>query len=80
LIGPLRLPIWAQLHGAVRRERVLVARTEPSGEALERVAELVAAQQVRPVIDRRFRLEDAADAIRYMENEHTRGKVVVTTT
>ena len=32
------------------------------------------------MIDRRFRLEDAADAIRYMETEHTSGKVVVTTT
>jgi hypothetical protein len=34
---------------------------------------------VTPVIDRRFPLENAADAIRYMETEHTSGKVVLTT-
>jgi NADPH:quinone reductase-like Zn-dependent oxidoreductase len=79
LIGPLGLLIWAQLYGAVGRWRVRVPRAVPDGEALERVAELVAAQQVTPVIDRRFRLEKAADAIRYMETEHTSGKVVLTT-
>ena len=79
LIGPLRLLIWAQLYGAVRRWRVVVPQAVPDKEALERVADLVAAQQVTPVIDRRFRLENAADAIRYMETEHTSGKVVLTT-
>ncbi|GAA4400663.1 hypothetical protein GCM10023168_09640 [Fodinibacter luteus] len=58
---------------------MVVPQAVPDAEALERVAELVAAQRVRPVIDRRFRLEDAAHAIRYMETEHTSGKVVVTT-
>ena len=58
---------------------MLIPQAVPDGEALERIAELVAAQQVTPVIDRRFRLENAADAIRYMETEHTRGKVVLTT-
>ena len=80
VIGPLRLLIWAQLYGSLRGVRVVVPQAVPDADALERVAELVAAQRVRPVIDRRFRLEDAADAIRYMETEHTSGKVVVTTT
>ena len=52
----------------------------PTRKPLERVAELVAAQRVTPVIDRRFRLENAADAIRYMEVHHASGKVVITTT
>lgn len=80
VIGPLRLLIWAQLYGSLRGVRVVVPRAMPDAVALERVAELVVAQQVRPVIDRRFRLEDAAEAIRHMETEHTSGKVVVTTT
>lgn len=79
LVGPLRLLIWAQLYGAVRRVRVLVPQAVPDGDALERIVELVAAQQVKPVIDRRFPLEKAADAIRYMETQHTSGKVVLTT-
>ena len=46
---------------------------------LGRIAELAASGQVVPVIDRRFRLEEAADAIRYLEVQHARGKVVITT-
>lgn len=80
LVGPLRLLVWAQVYGSVRRIRVLVPRAVPDADALRRVAELVAARTVRPVIDRRFPLEDVAHAIRYMETEHTSGKVVVTTT
>jgi NADPH:quinone reductase-like Zn-dependent oxidoreductase len=80
LVGSLRLLIWAQLYGSLRRVRVVVPQAVPDADALERVAELVAAHRVRPVIDRRFRLDDAADAIRYMETEHTSGKVVITTT
>jgi len=34
--------------------------------------------KVRPVIDRRFALSEAAAAIRYLEDGHARGKVVVT--
>lgn len=34
--------------------------------------------QVKPVIDRRFPLSDVASAIRYIEDGHPRGKVVVT--
>jgi NADPH:quinone reductase-like Zn-dependent oxidoreductase len=33
---------------------------------------------VTPVIDRRYRLEEAAEAIRYLEQGRARGKVVVT--
>ena len=32
----------------------------------------------RPLIDRTFPWEDAAAAIRYVETEHPRGKVVLT--
>ncbi len=80
VIGPLRLLIWGQLYGNLRRVRVLAPQARPDAAVLERVAQMVAAQQVKPVIDRRFSLEDAPEAIRYMETEHTSGKVVVTTT
>ena len=36
--------------------------------------------QASPVIDRRFDLEQAADAIDYLEGEHARAKVVITVT
>jgi NADPH:quinone reductase-like Zn-dependent oxidoreductase len=40
--------------------------------------ELIEAGNVRPVIDRTYPLSQAADAIRYVETGHARGKVVIT--
>jgi NADPH:quinone reductase-like Zn-dependent oxidoreductase len=45
---------------------------------LRAVADLVEAGSVTPVVDRTFDLVEAADALRYLEQGHPRGKVVVT--
>ena len=45
---------------------------------LATLAALVAAGKVAPVIDRRYPLGEAVDALRYVEAGHARGKVVIT--
>jgi NADPH:quinone reductase-like Zn-dependent oxidoreductase len=40
--------------------------------------ELMAAGKVTPVIDKRYRLREVPEAIRYLEKGHARGKVVIT--
>lgn len=40
--------------------------------------ELIEAGKVTPVLDRTYPLNEAAEAIRYLESGHARGKVVVT--
>lgn len=40
--------------------------------------ELIEAGKVTPVIDRRYKLSEVPDAIRYWEDGHARGKVVIT--
>jgi NADPH:quinone reductase-like Zn-dependent oxidoreductase len=40
--------------------------------------DLIETAKVTPVIDRTYPLAQAADAIRYVEEGHARGKVVVT--
>jgi NADPH:quinone reductase-like Zn-dependent oxidoreductase len=35
------------------------------------------AGKVTPVIDRSYKLSEAADAIRYLEDGHARGKIVI---
>ena len=47
-------------------------------EDLTIVRELMATGKLIPVIDRRYRLSDAAEAFRYLEEGHARGKVVIT--
>jgi len=45
---------------------------------LEYIRELLAAGTIKPVIDRIYPLAEGAEAIRYVETGHARGKVVVT--
>ena len=45
---------------------------------LEFLKDLLEAGKIVPVIDRRYPLSDAADAIRYIEEGHAKGKVVLT--
>ena len=40
--------------------------------------ELIEAGKVVPVIDRRYPLSEVAEALRYLEEGHARGKVVIT--
>ena len=45
---------------------------------LTRIGEWIAAGQLTPVIEKRYSLRDAAEAMRHLETGHARGKVVVT--
>jgi len=47
------------------------------GADLVFVADLIDSGKVKPVIDRRYPLSQTADAIRYLETGHARGKVVI---
>ena len=59
------------------RERLVAFVTKENGTDLGIVADMIAAGQVRPVIDRTYPLAEAADAFRYLEAGHARGKVVI---
>jgi NADPH:quinone reductase-like Zn-dependent oxidoreductase len=41
--------------------------------------ELIAVGKVKPVIDRRYPLSDVVQALRYVDDGHARGKVIITT-
>lgn len=69
----LRALVWSpflrqRLRGFVSAER---------HEDMMALAELVDAGAVTPAVDRKFALADAAKAVRYVEEGHARGKVVV---
>lgn len=51
---------------------------EPNKKDLASVTELVAEGKLEPVIDRRYPLSEAAEALRYLGAGHARGKVVIT--
>lgn len=49
----------------------------PNKKDLNIIKELIEAGKVKPVIDRTYPLSETADAIRYLEEGHARGKVVI---
>jgi NADPH:quinone reductase-like Zn-dependent oxidoreductase len=42
------------------------------------LGDLMRAGKVKPVIDRQYKLSEVPEAIRYLEEGHARGKVVIT--
>ena len=67
---------WMSLVGS--KKIGLMGTVKPNSEDLEFIKELIEAGKVVPVIDRRYPLSEVAEAIRYVEMGHVRGKVVVT--
>ena len=59
------------------RQKLGLLMVKRSPEDLTVIRDLLAAGTVTPVIDRRYQLADVPDAIRYLEQGHARGKVVV---
>jgi NADPH:quinone reductase-like Zn-dependent oxidoreductase len=51
---------------------------KPNQKDLVFIKELLEAGKVAPIIDRRYPLSEVAEAIRYLEEGHARGKVVIT--
>jgi NADPH:quinone reductase-like Zn-dependent oxidoreductase len=77
-VGPLRLLVGATAAARFLPFTVVVPKALPTTATLGRTADLIASGRVEPVIDRTFPLEEAAAAVRYMETEHARAKVVIT--
>jgi NADPH:quinone reductase-like Zn-dependent oxidoreductase len=78
LVGPMGLIIRAQVLARFVRQRLVVLAATPSRANLATLRDLAEAGTVVPVIDRTYPLHEAAEAIRYLEGEHARAKVVLT--
>jgi len=74
-------PRWAdRTRAAANRDgarRVLLATAERGAAAMERLLELTEAGVLRPVIDRRYPLEETAEAHRYVESGRKRGTIAI---
>jgi len=78
VVGPMGLMIRGQaMSRLARRRRVLILQTPPNQEILASLRDLAEAEKLAPVIDRTYPLHEVPDAIRYLEEEHARAKVVI---
>jgi NADPH:quinone reductase-like Zn-dependent oxidoreductase len=53
-------------------------RTKSSKQDLIMLGDLVEAGKLKPVIDRTYKLNETAEAMRYLDQGHARGKVIIT--
>jgi NADPH:quinone reductase-like Zn-dependent oxidoreductase len=69
---------WISRTGSQKMGNMGVAK--PNKKDLVTIKGLLEAGKVRPVVDRCYPLNQVADAIRYLEEGHAQGKVVITVT
>src|SRR5579862_4683386 len=74
LMRAVRALLWSQFSS--RKLAGLLAK--PNQKDLDTLRDLMEAGKVTPVIDRHYKLNEVPEAIRYLEEGHARGKVVIT--
>ncbi len=72
----LFLGAWVSKTGS--KKIGLMETAKPNKKDLVFIKELLEAGKVVPVIDRRYPLREVPEALRYLEEGHARGKVVIT--
>ena len=78
MIGVLTRFLKAFVLSRFVGQKLLMIGAKITTEDLTTLGELLNTGKVTPVIDRRYRLSEVPEALRYLELGHARGKVVVT--
>jgi NADPH:quinone reductase-like Zn-dependent oxidoreductase len=77
MIGPLARGIQARVISRFGSQNLVGIFAKSNQQDLTVMSELIATGKVTPVIDRRYPLSELPEAIRYLEEGHARGKVVI---
>jgi len=76
-LGPMMGPIKAAMLSPFVDQEFGMLLAQMDREDLATLGELMQAGTVTPVIDRRYRLSEVPAAIRYSEEGHARGKIII---
>jgi NADPH:quinone reductase-like Zn-dependent oxidoreductase len=77
-LGPLGRILDGVVRSSFSSQKVVMWISQANRDDLVTLKELVEAGTVTPVIDRRYALAEAAEALRYQGEGHTQGKIVIT--
>jgi NADPH:quinone reductase-like Zn-dependent oxidoreductase len=77
-IGPVNRIIKALVLSPFVSQKMASFTVKPNKEDLRFLKQLIEAGKLTPVIDKSYALAEVPEAIRYLENGHARGKVVIT--
>jgi NADPH:quinone reductase-like Zn-dependent oxidoreductase len=78
LLGGFQRQILAPARSLFTEQKLLGLISRESSQDLLTLKDLIEAGKLTPVIDRTYPLSEAPEAIRYLEQGHARGKVVLT--
>jgi NADPH:quinone reductase-like Zn-dependent oxidoreductase len=76
--GPIGLSVKGMVMTRLVRQRLVVCLQTPDVENLATLRELAESGKVTPVIERTYPLSEAPEAIRRLERDHARAKIVIT--
>jgi NADPH:quinone reductase-like Zn-dependent oxidoreductase len=76
-IGPMAYLLRMRVLSMFVGQKLAQGRTIRTQQDLQTLKELIEAGTVTPVIDRTYPLDETPDAMRYLDEGHARGKVVV---
>jgi NADPH:quinone reductase-like Zn-dependent oxidoreductase len=79
-VGALASQLAIRVRSSRGSNRAVFFLAKLNRDDLVTVGELIDSGAVRPVIDRRYSLSEAADALAYVGQGHARGKVVIDVT
>jgi NADPH:quinone reductase-like Zn-dependent oxidoreductase len=77
-IGPFGRVIHTLLLSPFIPQKMGMMMADANQKDLTVLGDLMQSGKVKPVIDRTYKLQDVPEAIRYVEQGHARGKVVIT--
>jgi NADPH:quinone reductase-like Zn-dependent oxidoreductase len=77
-IGPMASPFKGIVLSRFVSQKFVTVMSRSVKEDLTIICELMATGKLTPVIDRRYGFSEIPEAIRYLEEGHARGKVVIT--
>ena len=77
VIGGLGKAVWAMVFSKFVKQQMGMMMADANHNDLIVLADMMQSGKLKPVIDRTYKLEQVPDAIRYVEQGHARGKVVI---
>jgi len=78
LFGMMTRTLQAKLLSKFVDQQMGWMLAHPNQKDMATLADLMQSEKVKPVIDRTYKLAELPEAIRYLEEGHARGKVIIT--
>jgi NADPH:quinone reductase-like Zn-dependent oxidoreductase len=76
-VGPFGRVIHALVLSPFISQKMGMMMADPSQKDLTTLADMMQSGKLKPVIDRTYKLDQVPEAIRYLEEGHARGKVII---